>query len=31
MKPVVEPGRFQVMLGASSEDIKSVALDVVEQ
>ena len=31
MKRVVEPGRFQVMVGGSSEAIKSVALDVAGQ
>jgi beta-glucosidase len=31
MKRVVEPGRFQVMVGGSSEEVKSVGLDVVEQ
>jgi beta-glucosidase len=29
MKRVVEPGRFQVMVGGSSDAVKSVALDVV--
>ena len=29
LKGVVEPGRFQVMLGGSSEMVKSVGLDVV--
>ena len=29
MKRVVEPGRFQVMVGGSSDDVKSVRLDVV--
>jgi beta-glucosidase len=28
MKRVVEPGRFQVMVGGSSDAVKSVALDV---
>jgi beta-glucosidase len=28
MKRVVEPGRFQVMVGGSSEGVKSVALEV---
>jgi beta-glucosidase len=31
MKRVVEPGRFQVMVGGSSDEVKSVGLDVVEQ
>jgi beta-glucosidase len=31
MKRVVEPGRFQVMVGGSSDQVKSVALDVVGQ
>jgi beta-glucosidase len=31
MKRVVEPGRFQVMLGGSSDKVKSVRLDVVGQ
>lgn len=30
MKRVVEPGRFQVMTGGSSDAVKSVALDVIE-
>jgi beta-glucosidase len=29
MKRVVEPGRFQIMVGGSSENLKSVPLDVV--
>jgi beta-glucosidase len=29
MKRVVEPGRFQVMVGGSSDAVKSVELDVV--
>ena len=29
MKRVVEPGRFQVMMGGSSDAVKSVGLDVV--
>jgi beta-glucosidase len=31
MKRVVEPGRFQVMVGGSSAKVKSVSLDVVGQ
>jgi beta-glucosidase len=31
MKRVVEPGRFQVMVGGSSSEVKSVGLDVVGQ
>jgi beta-glucosidase len=31
MKRVVEPGRFQVMVGGSSDGVKSVALTVAEQ
>jgi beta-glucosidase len=31
MKRVVEPGRFDVMVGGSSTDVHSVALDVVEE
>jgi beta-glucosidase len=31
MKRVVEPGRFQVMVGGSSDAVKSVPLDVTEQ
>ena len=31
MKRVVEPGRFQVMVGGSSEAVKSVGLEVVGQ
>jgi beta-glucosidase len=31
MKRVVEPGRFQVMVGGSSDEVKSVGLDVVGQ
>jgi beta-glucosidase len=31
MKRVVEPGRFQVMVGGSSDVVKSAALDVAEQ
>jgi beta-glucosidase len=31
MKRVVEPGRFQVMVGVSSDAVKSVGLDVVGQ
>jgi beta-glucosidase len=31
MKRVVEPGRFQVMVGGSSAEVKSVALDVAGQ
>jgi hypothetical protein len=31
MKRVVEPGRFQVMVGGSSDQVKSVALDVAAQ
>jgi beta-glucosidase len=31
MKRVVEPGRFQVMVGGSSDAVKSVGLDVVGQ
>jgi len=27
---VVEPGRFDIMVGGSSTDLRSVALDVVE-
>jgi len=30
MKRVVEPGRFDIMVGGSSVDVKSVALDVAE-
>lgn len=30
MKRVVEPGRFEIMVGGSSADLRSVALDVVE-
>ena len=30
MKRVVEPGRFEIMVGSSSADLRSVALDVVE-
>ena len=30
MKRIVEPGRFQLMLGGSSAEVKSVGLDVVE-
>src|SRR5439155_17944005 len=29
MKRVVEPGRFDIMVGGSSTDLRSVALDVV--
>jgi len=28
LKRVVEPGRFQVMVGGSSAEVKAVALDV---
>jgi beta-glucosidase len=31
MKRVVEPGRFQVMVGGSSAEVKSVRLEVVEK
>jgi beta-glucosidase len=31
MKRVVEPGRFQVMVGGSSDEVKSVGLDVAGQ
>jgi len=31
MKRVVEPGRFDIMVGGNSVDVKSVALDVVEE
>jgi beta-glucosidase len=31
MKRVVEPGRFQVMIGGSSEAVKSVSLEVMEK
>ncbi len=31
MKRVVEPGRFQVMVGGSSAEVKSVGLDVTGQ
>jgi beta-glucosidase len=31
MKRVVEPGRFQVMVGGSSDQVKSVGLDVATQ
>ena len=31
MKRVVEPGRFDVMVGGNSVDVSSVALDVVEE
>jgi beta-glucosidase len=31
MKRVVEPGRFQVMIGGSSAEVKSVRLEVVEK
>jgi beta-glucosidase len=31
MKRIVEPGRFQVMVGGSSAQVKSVRLDVVRQ
>jgi beta-glucosidase len=31
MKRVVEPGRFQVMVGGSSDKVKSVGLDVMDQ
>ncbi len=31
MKWVVEPGRFEVMVGGSSADVKKTALDVVER
>jgi len=31
MKRVVEPGRFQVMVGGSSAAVKSVGLDVAGQ
>jgi hypothetical protein len=31
MKRVVEPGRFQVMVGGSSDKVKTVALEVVEK
>jgi beta-glucosidase len=31
MKRVVEPGRFQVMVGGSSDGVKSVGLDVTGQ
>jgi beta-glucosidase len=31
MKRIVEPGRFQVMVGGSSAKVKSVTLDVVSQ
>jgi beta-glucosidase len=31
MKRVVEPGRFQVMVGGSSDEVKSIALDVAGQ
>jgi beta-glucosidase len=30
MKRVIEPGRFQVMVGGSSDEVKSVALEVVK-
>ena len=30
MKRVVEPGRFEVMVGGNSVDVQSAALDVVE-
>jgi beta-glucosidase len=30
MKRVVEPGRFDIMVGGNSVDLRSVALDVVE-
>jgi beta-glucosidase len=29
MKRVVEPGRFDILVGGSSKDLRSVALDVV--
>jgi len=31
LKRVVEPGRFQVMVGGSSDGVKSVALDVADR
>jgi hypothetical protein len=31
MKRVVEPGRFQVMVGRNSNDVKPVALHVMPQ
>ncbi len=31
MKRVVEPGRFDIMVGGNSVDVSSVALDVVEE
>jgi beta-glucosidase len=31
MKRVVEPGRFQIMVGGSSDKVKSVGLDVADQ
>jgi len=31
MKRVVEPGRFDVMVGGNSVDVRSAALDVVEE
>jgi beta-glucosidase len=31
MKRIVEPGRFQVMVGGSSAKVKSVSMDVVGQ
>lgn len=30
MKPVVEPGKFTIMIGGNSVDVKSVSFDVVE-
>jgi beta-glucosidase len=31
MKRVVEPGRFDVMVGGNSVDVQNVTLDVVEE
>lgn len=31
MKRVVEPGRFDIMVGGNSVDVSSVALDVVQE
>jgi beta-glucosidase len=30
LKRIVEPGRFRLMVGGSSADVKSIGLDVVE-
>jgi beta-glucosidase len=31
MRRVVEPGRFEIMVGGSSTDLRSVALDVLPE